>query len=222
MEKNDAYNDAAVEMKVQIKQVEALIEELQLSIRGSTTVFKSLYVQVSHYDHHINRYNANPLANHVFTLGSQWVNRLERTYNKNCGSCAATERRPQELFNPNIGFCAHTGIIKVSKPIVSHLNAHLNSGYTYGSFGKDSKPVPDRESMYWYSGYTSSSIVYIRFYTHYKNLILRNQFQHHNLHSSWIGSGNNFIICDNTLYYQINSPFGLAKLNFTTTDSEKN
>lgn len=49
MEKNpDAYNDADLEdTKVEIKQVEALIKELQLSITGSTTVFESLHIQVS-------------------------------------------------------------------------------------------------------------------------------------------------------------------------------
>ncbi|TDG98736.1 hypothetical protein EPR50_G00203740 [Perca flavescens] len=184
MEKNpNANNDADVEeMKVQIRQVEALIKELQLSIRGSTTVFQSLRVQITAM---------------VGTL-----NRLEKTYDKNVVlvtrreyvkvqlQLEECERRHQELFNPNIGSCAHTGIIKVSKPIVSHLNAHLNSGYKYGGWGKDSKPIPDREST------------------------------HHNLHSSWIGTGNNFIIRDNTLYYQINNPFGLAKLNFTTMKYE--
>lgn len=104
--------------------------------------------------------------------------------------------------------------------MVSHLNAHLNAGYKFGGWGKDSKPIPDRETMFWYSGYTSAAIVDIRFYTNYKSLILRNHFQHHNLHSSWVGTGNNFIIRDNTLYYQINSPFGLAKLNFTTMKYE--
>ncbi|XP_039993723.1 olfactomedin-4 [Xiphias gladius] len=214
MEKNpDDYNDADMdEVKVEIKQVEALIKELQLSMRGSSTVFESLHVQI--------------------TAMVETLNRLEKTYDKNVVlvtrreyikvqlQLEECERRHQELFNPNIGSCAHTGIIKVSKPIVSQLNAHLNSGYKFGGWGKDSKPVPDRESMYWYSGYTSGSIVDIRFYTNYKNLILRNHFQHHNLHSSWIGRGNNFILRDNTLYYQINSPFGLAKLNFTTMKYE--
>ncbi|XP_042356099.1 olfactomedin-4-like [Plectropomus leopardus] len=214
MEKNpDAYNDADMDdMKVEIKQVEALIKELQLSIKGSTTVFESLRVEI--------------------TAMEVTLNRLEKTYDKNLVletrrdyikvqlQLEECERRHQELFNPNIGSCAHTGIIKVSKPIVSQLNAHLNAGYKYGAWGKDSKPVPDRESMYWYSGYTSASIVDVRFYTNYKNLILRNHFQHHNLHSSWYGAGNNFIIRENTLYYQINSPFGLAKLNFTTMKYE--
>ncbi|XP_059208612.1 olfactomedin-4-like [Centropristis striata] len=214
MEKNpDDYNDADLDdTKVEIKQVEALIKELQLSIRGSTTVFESLRVQI--------------------TVMVATLTRLEKTYDKNVVlvtrreyvkvqlQLEECERRHQELFNPNIGSCAHTGIIKVGKPIVSQLNAHLNAGYKYGGWGKDSKPVPDRESMYWYSGYSSGSIVDVRFYTNYKNLILRNHFQHHNLHSSWTGTGNNFIIRDNSLYYQINSPFGLAKLNFTTMKYE--
>uniref|UniRef100_A0A3Q1H2M8 Olfactomedin-like domain-containing protein n=1 Tax=Anabas testudineus TaxID=64144 RepID=A0A3Q1H2M8_ANATE len=209
MEKNpDAYNDADIEeIKVEIKQVEALIKELQLSINGSTIVFESLRVQI--------------------TVMVETLNRLEKTYDKNWILATRREYIKPSLDTFNLcflciaaGSCAHTGIIKVSKPIVSHLNAHLNSGYKFGGWGKDSKPVPDRESMYWYSGYTSASIVDIRFYTNYKSLILRNHFQHHNLHNSWVGTGNNYIIRDNTLYYQINSPFGLAKLNFTTMKYE--
>lgn len=64
MEKNpDAYNDADLdEIKVEIKQQEALIKELQLSISGSTTVFASFHVQVSPADggHHINLINIMP------------------------------------------------------------------------------------------------------------------------------------------------------------------
>ncbi|KAF3844782.1 hypothetical protein F7725_007945 [Dissostichus mawsoni] len=195
-----------VEIKIEIKQAEALIKELHLSIKGSTTVFESLRIQI--------------------TVMVQTLTRLELTYDKNLVlvtrreyikvqlQLEECERRHQELFNPNIGSCAHTGIIKVSKPVVSQLNANLNAGYKYGGWGKDSKPVPDRESMYWYSGYSSASIVDIRFYTKeppFEKPLSASQF-----HSSWYGTGNNFIIRDNTLYYQINNPFGLAKLNFTT------
>lgn len=68
MEKNpDAYNDADMdEKKVEIKQVEALIKELQQYISGSTTVFVNLRKEVSpaHGGHHINpiRHSAEPLA----------------------------------------------------------------------------------------------------------------------------------------------------------------
>lgn len=114
------------------------------------------------------------------------------------------------------GSCAHTGIYRVGKPIVSHLNVHLSTSHTFGGWGKDSKPLPERESMYWFSSYTSPYIGDIRFYSNYKNLILRTHFQHHSLHSSYTGNGNNYILRENTLYYQLSSPFGLGKLNFTT------
>ncbi|XP_060918903.1 olfactomedin-4 [Labrus mixtus] len=214
MEKNpDDYNDADMEdMKVEIKQVEALIKELQLSISSSTAVFVSLQAQI--------------------TGMVETLNKLEKTYDKNLvlatrreyikvqAQLEECERRHQELFNPNIGSCAHTGIIRVGVPIVSHLNAHLSTSHKFGGWGKDSKPIPDRESMFWFSSYTSPYMGDIRFYTNYKNLILRDHFQHHSLHSSWTGTGNNFIVRDNTLYYQLNSPFGLGKFNFTTMKYE--
>lgn len=50
--KPDAFNDSHIdEIKVKIKQVEALIAELQLSIEGSTAVFESLRVEVNHKLH---------------------------------------------------------------------------------------------------------------------------------------------------------------------------
>ncbi|KAM4724546.1 olfactomedin-4 [Anableps anableps] len=214
MEKNpDDYNEADFEdIKVQIKQAEALITELQLSINASVAVFESLHVQI--------------------TVLVATLDRLEKTYDKNLVLSTRREyiqvqlqledceRRHQELFNPNIGSCAHSGIIRVGNPVVSHLNAHLNAGYLFGGWGKDSNPIPERESMYWYSGYSSAAMVDIRFYTNYKNFILRTPFLHHTLPSNWYGTGNNMIIRDNTLYYQINNPFGLAKLNFTTMKYE--
>ncbi|KAK0151440.1 Olfactomedin-4 [Merluccius polli] len=130
------------------------------------------------------------------------------------------ERRHQEIFNPNIGSCAHTGIIRVSQPIVSQINAHLSAGYTFGAWGKDSKPLPDRESMYWYSGYTSAAVADVRFYSNYKDLILRNHFQHYGLQSGWTGTGNNVLLRENVLYYQLNSPFSMAKVNFTSMKYE--
>uniref|UniRef100_A0A8C6TAB0 Si:ch211-173a9.6 n=1 Tax=Neogobius melanostomus TaxID=47308 RepID=A0A8C6TAB0_9GOBI len=212
-ENPDDYNDADLEeIKVEIKQVEALIEELQLSIKSSTTVFESLRVEITAM--------VSKLDTLEKTYDKNLVLATRREYVKIQIELEECEKRHQEIFNPNIGSCAHTGIIKVSKPIVIQLNAHLSAGYKYGGWGKDSKPIPDRESMYWYSGYSSQSMVDMRFYTNYKNLILRTPFLHQNLASGWTGTGNNFIIRENCLYYQINSPFGLAKLNFTSVRYE--
>uniref|UniRef100_A0A8C8C2H7 Olfactomedin-like domain-containing protein n=1 Tax=Oncorhynchus tshawytscha TaxID=74940 RepID=A0A8C8C2H7_ONCTS len=127
------------------------------------------------------------------------------------------EKRHNEIFNPNI---KHGGITRGSKPIVSQLNAHLNARFKWGGWGKDSKPVHGSESQYWYSGYSGASIVDMRFYSSYNNRILRTPFKHQSLSSCWYGTGNNFIVRDNTLYYQLNNPFNMAKLNFTTMNYE--
>ncbi|XP_054652971.1 olfactomedin-4 [Dunckerocampus dactyliophorus] len=211
--KPDASNDAALEaLEVKIKQVEALIKELQLSLKSSTAVFESLHREVT------------------VMIGT--LDQLEKTHDKNLVlltrreyiriqmELEECERRHQELFNPNIGSCVHAGIIKVSKPIVSQLNAHLTTSYIYGGWGKDSKPIRDRESMYWFSADSGSYINDIRFYTNYKNLVLRRPFLHHTIPNDWRGIGSNYIVRDNTLYYQNYSPLGLTKYNFTSARYE--
>ncbi|CAL8286429.1 unnamed protein product [Lota lota] len=205
----EAVNETSTEsMKIQIKQAEALVVELQSSVQGSAAVFESLRETV--------------------TSQMSTLTQLEKKYDKNLVlqthrdyiqiqlKLDECERRHREIFHPNIGSCAHAGIIRVSQPIVSQINAHLNAAYKFGAWGKDSKPLHGRESMYWYSGYTSAAITDIRFYNNYKDLILRNHIQHHNMQSSWYGTGNNVVVRGNALYYQRSSPFSMAKVNFTS------
>ncbi|XP_021440494.2 olfactomedin-4 [Oncorhynchus mykiss] len=122
MEKNPgAYSDAYMqEVKVQIKQLEALVQEFLGSIQTSTTVFESLHQQISSMVvvvTMLERYNKNlVLVNHREYINIQL--KLEEC-----------EKRHNEIFNPNIGSCEHGGITRVSKPIVSQLNAHLNAGF---------------------------------------------------------------------------------------------
>uniref|UniRef100_A0A672G7S8 Si:ch211-173a9.6 n=1 Tax=Salarias fasciatus TaxID=181472 RepID=A0A672G7S8_SALFA len=199
------HNEAELEeVKVEIKLVEALINELQASMKSSTAVFDSLHQQVRH--------------------------QLEETYDKNrvlaarrdyievVLQLAECEDRYQEIFHPDIGSCEHGGIIKISKPIVSQLNAQLSSSYIYGGWGKDSKPLAGRESMYWFAGSSSTSVSYITLYSDYKNLILRKHFLNHNFYP--YASGNNYVVRDNTMYYETSSPFGVAKTNFTSMNEE--
>lgn len=106
--------------------------------------------------------------------------------------------------------------MSIGKPMVVQLNAHLNAGYQYGGWGKDSKPVRGYESMYFYGAYTSYYIYDFYLYSNYENLILRSALKHHDLPSGWEGTGNNYIVHSNTIYYQHNTPFSMSKLNLTT------
>ncbi|XP_051942935.1 olfactomedin-like [Hippocampus zosterae] len=207
--KPDANSDATLEnMELKIKQVEALVEELKISFKSSGTVFQSLHQEIT--------VMVKSLDQLEKTHDTNLVLQTRREYIKIQMELEECERRHQEIFNPNIGSCDHTGIIKVSKPLVSQLNAQLGTSYIYGGWGKDSKPIPDRESMYWFSGDSSIYIDDIRFYSNYKDLVLRKPFLHHTIPSGWNGLGSNYIVRGNTLYYQKYSPFGLAKYNFTS------
>uniref|UniRef100_A0A3B4DPM7 Olfactomedin-like domain-containing protein n=1 Tax=Pygocentrus nattereri TaxID=42514 RepID=A0A3B4DPM7_PYGNA len=133
------------------------------------------------------------------------------------------ERRHNEIFNPNIGSCNHGGISRLSKPIISQLNANLNAGYMYGGWGKDSKPLPGSENMYWYSASTDTSVRYVSVYTDYYSLIMRQAKKTYDLYATnrdWRGTGNNYVIRNNTLYYQFANPFSMAKYNMTSQTAE--
>lgn len=122
------------------------------------------------------------------------------------------------LFFP--GNCNNTGIMSISKPMVAQLNAHLNPGFQYGGWGKDSKPVRGYESMYYYGAYSTPTVHDFYLYSNYENLILRTNFKHHDIPGGWAGYGNNYVVHGNTIYYQINSPFSMSKLNLTNSRYE--
>lgn len=115
------------------------------------------------------------------------------------------------------GNCNHTGILSVGKPLVVQLNAHLAPSYQYGGWGRDSKPVRGYENMYFYGAYSSPGVHDFYLYSDYDNLILRNSFKRHDLPNGWEGTGNNYIVHSNAIYYQHNSPFSMTKLNLTTS-----
>lgn len=115
------------------------------------------------------------------------------------------------------GNCNHTGIMNISRPVVIQMNADLNAGYAYGGWGKDSKPQRGSESMYWYGAYESTNLRKFYLYSNYDKLLGRSAFKSISIASGWIGTGNNYIVYNNALYYQINSPFSMAKLNLTTS-----
>ncbi|KAB5562097.1 hypothetical protein PHYPO_G00014100 [Pangasianodon hypophthalmus] len=207
----DSYTEVQIqEVKIQIKQIEALIVELQASIEISSTVLVSIRKEI--------------IAMIVI------LTELETTYDKNLvlltrreyiklqQKLEECERRHNEIFNPNIGSCDHGFISRLSKPMISHLNAHLNAGHRYGGWGKDSNPLPGYENMYWYSGSSNTLVSQINVYADYYRLIMRQPMKTHDLYSSrdWRGLGNNYIVRGNTLYYQFREPFSMGKYNMTS------
>ena len=68
--------------------------------------------------------------------------------------------------------------------------------------------------MYWYGGYTGPSIHHLKLYSDYDKLILRSSFKVQNIPG---GTGNNYIVHGNAMYYQYNNPFSMSKFNLNSS-----
>ncbi|KAJ8341532.1 hypothetical protein SKAU_G00338230 [Synaphobranchus kaupii] len=135
----DSYNVLHMqEVKTEIKQVEVLIIELQGSIQVSSSSLKIISQEVS---------SMIGVLSQLESFDTNRVLVMRREYTKLQLKLEECESRYDEIFNPNIGSCKHGGISRISKPIISQLNAHLSTSYIYGGWGKDSKPQPGFESI---------------------------------------------------------------------------
>ncbi|XP_073338891.1 olfactomedin-4-like [Pagrus major] len=194
-------------LRIELREFEALVTQLKDSLNSSSPMFDSLYTEIRNMTLIVNQLES-------FDKSNLEVIRIEFTKLQRKLEECQTE---QEVIKPDIGNCNHTGIMNISRPMVIQVNADLAAGYTYGGWGKDSKPLRGSESMYWYSAYSGANLRYFYLYSNYENLLRRSAFKSHQMASGWIGTGNNYIVHNNAVYYQINSPFSMAKLNLTTS-----
>lgn len=74
--------------------------------------------------------------------------------------------------------------------------------------------------MHFYGAYSSPAVYEFFLYTDYDKLLLRSHFKSHILPQGWTGVGNNYIVHNNAIYYQINTPFSMSKLNLTSSKYE--
>ncbi|KAJ3613921.1 hypothetical protein NHX12_020164 [Muraenolepis orangiensis] len=193
-------------LRIELREFEALVTQLKDSLNVTSPIFDSLYDEIRNMTLIVNQLESYDKSNLE-------VIRIEfAKLQKKLEDC----QREEDNINPDIGNCKHEGIVGLSKPTVIQLNANLLSSYQYGGWGKDSKPARGYESMYWYSGYTSPSVYNFYLYSDYDKLILRSSFKHHDLTEGWEGTGNNYIVHGNVIYYQHNTPFSMTKLNLTS------
>ncbi|XP_051252141.1 olfactomedin-4-like [Dicentrarchus labrax] len=194
-------------LRIELREFEALVSQLKDSLNSSLPLFDSLYIEIRNMTLIVNQLE-------TYDKSNLEVIRIEfAKLQKKLEEC----QKEQEFIKPDIGNCNHTGIMSISKPMVVQLNAHLNAGFQYGGWGKDSKPVRGYESMYFYGAYSGPYVYDFYLYSNYENLILRSAFKTHDLPNGWEGTGNNYIVHGNTIYYQHNTPLSMTKLNLTSS-----
>ncbi|XP_029983229.1 olfactomedin-4-like [Sphaeramia orbicularis] len=192
-------------LRIELREFEALVTQLRESLNSSSPIFDSLYTEIRNMTLIVNQLETYDKSN-LDVIRIEFA-KLQKKL-KDC-------QEDQEFIQPDIGNCNHTGILKISKPMVVQLNAHLNSGYQYGGWGKDSKPIRGYESMYYYGGYSGAHVYDFYLYSNYDKLILRSEFKRHHIPSAYVGTGNNYIVHGNSIYYQ--HDVGMCKLNLTSS-----
>ncbi|MBN3294834.1 OLFM4 protein, partial [Amia calva] len=206
----DQYTELEFELlRIELQQMMTLITQLKQSVNSSSPIFDTLYVEIRNMTLVVNRlerYDKNNLLvmQHEFTKLQKKLEQCQKWH--------------EESSKPNIGFCNHAGISNISKPYIVQLNAHINEGYLHGGWGKDSKPKPGFEEMYWYSGYTTPYTYNLYLYSDYTNLLLRNQFKYFD--NTLKGNGINNIMHGNYYYYNCYNTGNLCRMNATTFEVE--
>ncbi|XP_071781429.1 olfactomedin-4 [Centroberyx gerrardi] len=195
-------------LRIELREFEFLVSQLKESLNSSSPMFDNLYTEI---------HNMSLIVDQLETYDKSNLEVIRIEFAKLQRKLEECQKEQEDFLKPDIGNCNHTGITGLSKPTVVQLNAHLNAGYRFGGWGKDSKPVRGRESMYWYGAYSTPTVHNFYFYSNYDKLILRSSFKNHDIPSGWEGTGNNYIVHGNTVYYQHNTPFSMSKLNLTSS-----
>ncbi|XP_051252146.1 olfactomedin-4-like [Dicentrarchus labrax] len=194
-------------LRIELREFEALVSQLKDSLNSSSPMLDSLYAEI---------HNMTLIVNQLETLDKNNLEVIRIEFAKLQRKLEECQKE-QDIVKPDIGNCNHTGIMSVSKPTLFQMNAHLNPGYQYGGWGKDSKPVRGHESMHWYGAYSSPTVYEFYLYSNYDKLTQRSSFTHHGLPQGYEGTGNNYIVHGNTVYYQAANPFRMSKLNLTSS-----
>ncbi|XP_034432202.1 olfactomedin-4-like [Hippoglossus hippoglossus] len=194
-------------LRIELREFEALVSQLRDSLNSSSPLFDSLYTEIR---------NMTLIVNQLETYDKSNLDVIRIEFAKLQRKLEECQKE-QEIFKPDVANCNHTGIMSFSKPTVIQVNAHLNPGYQYGGWGKDSKPVRGFESMYWYGAYSRPNVYEFYLYSSYDKLIQRSSFTHHGLPQGYEGTGNNYVVHGNTIYYQAANPFRMSKLNLTSS-----
>uniref|UniRef100_A0A4W4F391 Olfactomedin-like domain-containing protein n=1 Tax=Electrophorus electricus TaxID=8005 RepID=A0A4W4F391_ELEEL len=198
-------------LRIELREFEALVTQLKTSLNSSSPAFDSLYIEIR---------NMSLIVDQLESYDKSNLEVIRIEFAKLQKKLEKCQDRQENFSNAEIGSCKHGGILRVGKPVVSQLNANLASNYNYGGWGKDSKPLPGFEQMYWYYAYSDRQLRRIHVYADYYSLIMRQTMKTYELYintaKDWQGTGNNYIVHGNTFYYQYRNPFSMAKYNMTT------
>ncbi|CAJ0957167.1 unnamed protein product [Ranitomeya imitator] len=215
-------------VKLEIKEMEALILQLKTSMNGSNALVEALYQEHGIQGKHRVTKRGPALSYPMFTLVTSEDIAGSVPLQKRLEDCEKNQTRlnPNPLLAPmNYGKCDHGGIVNISKPSVVQLN-WLGFNYKYGGWGSDSFLGVDKDIQFVAPLNTDSRRMdTLRFYNTYNDLLIYKHKEEKVLpvryDYSKCGQGGGMIMYNKSLYYNCYDTQNLCKLNLQTNAVER-
>ncbi|KAG8546908.1 hypothetical protein GDO81_029583 [Engystomops pustulosus] len=192
-------------LKLEIREMEALILQLKSSMNGTNAVVETLYQEIRNISIMVNQLEVYD-KNNVLVIRREIAALKEKL--EDCEKNQMDPMPPGSV--PGNGTCLHGPIVDISKPLVVQLN-YNGVSYIYGGWGRDSLFGAD-QNIHWVSPLDTNgrTLYYVRTYNTYNDLLIYN----HNLDvrvSSGQGSG--MIMFNKSMYFNYYSSRDLCKYN---------
>ncbi|XP_075043020.1 olfactomedin-4-like [Mixophyes fleayi] len=210
-------------LKLEIREMESLVNKLRESIVGSNTLVETLFVEIHNISVMVNQLESYD-KNNVLAVRREIVSLRKRLQ-----ECEINQGRPTPP-PINYGSCNHGGLVNISKPFVVQLN-WMGFTYKFGGWGKDSFSGANQD-VHWVAPLTTDARMMniLRFYPTYDDLLLYKRpidkslpktVSYNNFDYSNCGQGGGMIMFNNSMYYNCYNSRDICKLHVDTNGVER-
>nr|XP_005987920.1 PREDICTED: olfactomedin-4-like isoform X2 [Latimeria chalumnae] len=206
-------------LRVEIYEMESLVLQLRTSLGSSNTIVEKLYLEIKNISAIVTQLESYDQTNVLA------VRREINTLRKRLQDCEV-EANPT-LRHP-YGSCDHGGLLDVSKPLIVQTNWRGIS-YTYGTWGRDPYPAPNKKEVYWVAPLATDGRVleYIGLFASYSDLLLYRSSStirlRYGFYRSYgdFGDGSGMTMYNNSLYYNCYNSKYICRVNVDTNKLER-
>ncbi|KAG9464602.1 hypothetical protein GDO78_019682 [Eleutherodactylus coqui] len=203
-----SYTELDFELvKLEIREIEALILQMKTSMNGTNVLIEALYVEIRNLSITVSQLE-------VYDKNNVLVIRREiAALKKRLENCEKNQTKPMPYPPVDSGTCQHGFITNISKPVIVQLN-YYGFSYKSGGWGSDSLAGAD-QNIHWVAPLYSDArtMNYLRIYPNYNDLLIYQHNIDRGISSSNYGQGGGMIMFNRTMYYNCYNSGKLCKYN---------
>ncbi|XP_044162161.1 olfactomedin-4-like [Bufo gargarizans] len=206
-----SYTELEFELvKLEIREMEALILQLKSSMNGTNVLVEALYVEIRNISIIVNQLE-------IYDKNNVLVIRREiAALQKRLEECEKNQTRPHpnpSLPPGNYGTCEHGSITNISKPFVVQLN-YGGPGYLYGGWGADSM-AGSNQDIQWVAPLSTDARLMngLHIYNKYNDLLIYQHAIARGISTSQSGQGSGLIMFNSKMYYNCYNNQNICRYN---------